>query len=71
MKEGVGEMGGGVGGMGGDKTTPRDTQWAAMMPTQWPITHSGPHSQWEQIQVPTVQLAPSMGLIVPAVTLEG
>ena len=32
---------------------------------------SGPLSQWEQIQVPTVQLAPSMGPIVPAVTLEG
>ena len=36
-----------------------------MTPTQWP------HSQWEQIQVPTVQLVPSMGPIVPAVTLEG
>ena len=36
-----------------------------MTPTQWPITH-----QWEQIQVLTVQLAPSMGPIVPAVTLE-
>ena len=32
---------------------------------------SGPHSQWEQIQVPTAQLAPSMDPIVPAVTLEG
>ena len=34
-------------------------------------TTSGPHSQWEQIQVPTVQLAPSMAPIVPVVTLEG
>ena len=32
---------------------------------------SGPHSQWKQIQVPTVQLVPSMGPIVLAVTLEG
>ena len=37
-----------------------------MTPTQWPITH-----QWEQIQVPTVQLVPSMDPIVPAMTLEG
>ena len=29
------------------------------------------HSQWEQIQVPTAQLVPSMSAIVPAVTLEG
>ena len=43
-----------------------------MTPIQWPITqHSGPHSQWKQIQVPTVQLVPSIGPIVPAVTLEG
>ena len=28
-------------------------------------------SQWEQIQVPTAQLAPSLGAIVPAVTLKG
>ena len=37
-----------------------------MRPTQWPMTH-----QWAQIQVPTAQLAPSMGAIVPAMTLEG
>ena len=35
------------------------------------ICTSGPHSQWEQIKTPTVQLAPSMGPIVPAMTLEG
>ena len=29
------------------------------------------HSQWGQTQVPFVQLAPSMGAIVPVVTLEG
>ena len=32
---------------------------------------SGPHTQWEQTQFPTAQLAPSMGAIVPAMTLEG
>ena len=42
-----------------------------MTPTQWPITH-----QWATQLVgvntgPTVQLAPSMGIIVPTVTLEG
>ena len=29
---------GGVGGERGGKNHPRDTPWAAMMPTQWPIT---------------------------------
>ena len=29
------------------------------------------HSHWEQTLVPTAQLAPSMGAIVPSVTLEG
>ena len=31
---------------------------------------SGPHSQWEQAQFPTTQLVPSMGAIVPAMSLE-
>ena len=41
-----------------------------MMPTQWPVTHQWPGSQWKQIQVPTAQLAPSMSATVPAVSLE-
>ena len=42
-----------------------------MTPTQWQMNTSGPHSQWEQIQLLTAQLVPSMGAIVPAMTLEG
>ena len=44
--EGVGGMGGKVGWDGEGwvrwevaKITPRNTPWAAMTPTQWPITH--------------------------------
>ena len=36
---------------------------------QW--HNSGPHGQWEQAQVPTAQLVPSMGAIVLAMSLEG
>ena len=42
-----------------------------MMPTQWQITHQWATQPVGAIQVPTVQLAPSMGPIVPAMTLEG
>ena len=30
-----------------------------------------PQSHWEQTQVPTAQLVPSMGATVPSMTLEG
>ena len=32
---------------------------------------SGPQSQWEQTQVPTAQLVPSIDAIVSVMTLEG
>ena len=38
-----------------------------MMPSQY----SGPHSQWEQTQVPITQSAPFIGATVPDMTLEG
>ena len=64
---------GGVGGVGGGKNhslghpmSSHDTHTVANN-----ICTSRPHSQWEQIQAPTVQLVLSMGPIVPAVTLEG
>ena len=51
---GVGWGGVGWGGVGWEvaKTPIWDTPLAAMIPTQWPMTHSGLHSQWEQTQVP-------------------
>ena len=64
---------GGVGGVGGDKNHPLGHPMSShdAYTVANNICTSGPHSQWEQIQVPTVQLAPSMGPIVPAMTLEG
>ena len=47
--------------------TPHEQPWC---PHSGHWHTSGPRSQWEQTQVPTAQLVPSMGAIVPAMTLE-
>ena len=59
---------GGVGGMGGGKN------YRLGHPMSSHDVHTVANDtivQWEQTQVPTAQLAPSMGTIVPAVTLKG
>ena len=73
--EGVRGMGGGVGREGGGKNHPwgysmssHDTHTVA---NDTSVGQTNPGRQWEQIQVPTAQLAPSMGAIVPALSLEG
>ena len=69
MSSGVEKCGVGGVGWGETKTFAWDTHEPAMMPSQWPMTHhSRPQTQWEQTQVPTAQLVPSMGAIVPAET---
>ena len=62
---------GGVGGVGGGNNPHFGHPMSSHDAHTVANDISGPDSQWEQIQVPTVQLAPSMGVIVPAVTLEG
>ena len=42
-----------------------------MRPTQWPMTHQWATQPVGANQGPTAQLTPSMGAIVPVVTLEG
>ena len=42
-----------------------------MQMMQWPMPYQQATQQWEQSQVLTTHLAPSIGAIVPVVTLEG
>ena len=67
---------------GGTGWAVRDVRWQKHLPGT-PMSNHDTHtmandrpvghiaSQWEQTQVPTGQMAPSMGAIVPAMTFEG
>ena len=62
---------GGVGGVGGGKKHRLGHPMSSHDALTVANDNSGPHSQWEQTQFPIAQLVPSMGTIVPAMTLEG
>ena len=57
----------GVGGKGDGK----NHRLGHLMSSHSTHTVANDTSQWEQAQVPTAQLAPSVGAIVSAVSLEG
>ena len=56
----------GWGGVGGDKNLCLEHPMSSHDAHAVANNNNGPHSQWEQTQVPTAQLAPSMDAIVPA-----